>query len=531
MDMPAGNWQAGTRDKRGYPLDTTTTETTVISSESVLAIIQEMLGSLVFDAWATDTQDWGEKVAMYRRYMDGKHRLELDENMADMLRITKEEDERFSFNLTRLVVTKKADRLKVVSIQAMPSRGNRTETAIKEAQEWTDEVLAENEFDAIQGKIYNATMRDGVTFVVIDPAPLQMKEEFAGMEHEPAYDGFSGVIPIYDHNKRNRLTAAVKIWLAPRDDGFRVNIYYADRVERYLIGGSIQFVVGSGDEETIVEDRPPDDSWPIPWKMREGNEPVGIPLIQFENQGETYRDGGRSEMTDAMPANDVLNRAFMSAVITGENTGFQRGFAKGFDPPQNMSPGTIISAIIQEPDAEGNLVNTVGIPKDLEVSMEVLPAGDLSPLISMVELAKDLLVTITETPLPARTDTQSGEALKQREQGLIGKVEATQPALGSSWGRVMRMSHRVQQAFGDKAPPDIRRWSAKWKSAAIRDDGATLARAEAVRDDVSNQQHLENVAPVFGWDDAKIKTIIDGMEKDTLRILTVATSQIPRLEG
>ncbi|KKK98674.1 hypothetical protein LCGC14_2640380, partial [marine sediment metagenome] len=203
-------------------------EETVISNESVLVIIQEMLGDLVFDTWAENTQVWGEKVAMHRRYMDGKHRLELDTNMANMLRITKEEDERFSFNYSRLVVTKKADRLNVTSIQAMPSLGNRTETAITAAQEWTDEVLAENEFNAIQGKIYNATMRDGVTFVVIDPAPLQMKEDFAGMEHEPAYDGFSGVIPVYDYNKRNRLTAAVKVWATPKDDGFRVNLYYPD---------------------------------------------------------------------------------------------------------------------------------------------------------------------------------------------------------------------------------------------------------------------------------------------------------------
>jgi predicted Zn-dependent protease len=74
-------------------------------------------------------------------------------------------------------------------------------------------------------------------------------------------------------------------------------------------------------------------------------------------------------------------------------------------------------------------------------------------------------------------DEQSGEALKQREIGLLGKIGRAQVQIGNSWEDLAYLSARVQNAFGTQKAPEIVEANTRWKDAQIRNDAEIINSA------------------------------------------------------
>lgn len=486
--------------------------------------IQEQLGDLVKSDWAEVTEAWGKKVALYRKYVDGEHRLDLTKEMAELLRIKQNEDERFAVNYAELVVTKMADRLIVERVEAVSTGEGQTVT--KAANEWAKNIADENRFDALQIDVNEATLGDGDSFVMIDPAPLKEGKEYPGFVHEPAFDGEVGVIPVYDRKRRN-MVAAVKIWEEAGFEGYRVNIYYEGRVEKWhLEDDSLTPVpVGEGEKAAGSED---DNNNVVAWTMNDGT-PIGVPFGHFKNRSKTSRTRGKSEIAPMIPAQDVLNRTFMSMTLTGELTAFQRLVFLGIPAQDNMSPGVIIEAT--EKDADGN--SQVGIPKESLVDVKALPAGEIVPFVQQAQFAIEQIGAVTDTPLPKETTAarESGETLKQKESGLLAKVRKTQVKFGNVWEDVFKLAHRVQQAYGNPQPVEIERFNTVWQDAQVRNDTEVVDNAMKVRDEVGHQKFLEIVAPVFDLDEDAIKDIVKQKETEDEarmnRLLAGALSATP----
>ena len=109
-------------------------------STTVLSSIIDNVNASFISSWEDDVQEWGERVQLYRDYIDGKHRLEMTQAVADLLMVDKEDGERFVINYCKLIMQKPADRLKVVNIKALPvttaddADDATTEAAIKNAE-------------------------------------------------------------------------------------------------------------------------------------------------------------------------------------------------------------------------------------------------------------------------------------------------------------------------------------------------------------------------------------------------------------
>lgn len=348
-------------------------------------------------------------------------------------------------------------------------------------------MLAWNRFDGLQMDVHEATIRDGDAFVMVSydnvaQQPVLVLEE--------AYNGECGIIPIYDRMNRH-IVAAAKIWLEGSSQ--RMNLYFEDRVQKYVYDKALQPL------ETV--------EWTLP-----GGEPVGLPIVHFKNRARSQRKAnGSSELSAAIPLQDALNRTLVSMVMTAELSAFQIRVAKGFNPPPNLSPGMWIIIGGEE-----------GIGKDQVADAFTLEQAQLVPFISQANFLIDQIGNITRTPLPLSMggDTQSGEALKQREVGLLGKVERAQVKMGNAWEDVIGLAHRVQQAFGTKQPPAAGRWACKWQAAQLRNDAEVIANALAVRDAVGEKEFLRLIAPVFDYDTDKIEALM--LEKDEERASSLA---------
>ena len=173
-------------------------------------------------------------------------------------------------------------------------------------------------------------------------------------------------------------------------------------------------------------------------------------VVHFTNRAYPGSYGGRSEVSDVISLQDALNRIIASMIIAGELSAFQVRVAKGFNPPSSIEPGAIIPI--------------KGTPEQLaQADMYALQQGSLVEFISEIDRVIDLIAEITQTPIASVLGTNpSGEALKQRESGLIAKVKAAQIAINDSWSSALTMCYAADRLYAgastDKFVAEVR-WS------------------------------------------------------------------------
>jgi hypothetical protein len=75
--------------------------------------------------------------------------------------------------------------------------------------DWLLAVLKKNRFDALQIEVHEAAVRDADSFVLVD---YDEEKKCVRFTHEPAYDGISGMLVLYQRRSRSEIACAVKVW-------------------------------------------------------------------------------------------------------------------------------------------------------------------------------------------------------------------------------------------------------------------------------------------------------------------------------
>lgn len=478
----------------------------------MLNYVKALLGAMVRQDWADEVDAWGERVKLFRRYEEGDHDANLSPEMRDMLRISSTTRStnsgdgtrgffdlrgQFNANYCDLIVSTMADRLRVERLEAVVPDVRRVdgERVVRipadgeTAQAWADDLLAYNRFDALQMDVHEACLRDGDTFVML---AWDNEAGRVTIHHEPAYDGETGMIPVYDRMGR-MMVAAVKVWYeAAYQSGRRINIYYADRLMKY--GESDTGLTGMGEE--------------VAWL------PGRVPVVHFRNRQKSRRIYGASELQGAIPVQDALNRNMVSMVMTAELSAFQIRYAKGLTPPSRLAPGMWVS---WESGEDAALLSATEVG--------AIEQAELVPFIDQAQFLIEQISTVTKTPIAANMggDSQSGEALKQREVGLLGKIRRFQTRAGNAWEDVLSRAAGIQDAYGSRRAPMVVRWACKWMDAEIRNEAQVIESAVKVADRIPRKEFYRLIGSVYGWDAAKVEALDDEMNQESAAML----SQMP----
>lgn len=454
----------------------------------VLGAIQEYLGGLVRESWASEMHTRGQKVAKYRRYYDGEHEMTLTSEMKQMFRISDDQAEEFNDNYCQMIVDKKVDRMTVSAVSADNDQGST----------WSAELLTANRFDALQHDVNRAKIRDGETFVMVS---WDNDGQFSRFTHELAWDDDYGCLAIYDRARQNVLAVA-KVWYET-DTQQAVNLYWPDRVEKLITVEKTTTDAAGNDVVKLTLQEREEDELPLDWQLRDG-QPIGVPFVHFRNMKQSRSDGGVSEIKSILPLNDALNRTLMSMVMTSELTAFGVRIAKGFSPPANMAPGVWVTFGADSEDAA--MLSAM--------DADMMKQSDITPFIEQAGWLIDQIGTISGTPLPSHMggDSQSGEALKQRESALLAKVKQDQTTTGNSWEDVLALAARVQMAFGTKQPPQVATWTCQWKDAQVRNAKEMVEIVLMIRRDnlIPAEEALRliaNLVPEFNWNEDKVKKL------------------------
>lgn len=450
-------------------------------------------------AWIAEQTDRAKNVLKYRAYHDGDHDATyLTAELRDQLRVSSSSNVPFAANYCPVVVQTMADRLELIGIR----------TTRDDLNAWIADVLIENRIDGLQHAVHEAAIIDGDTFVMVS---FDNASQRVLLTHEHAYDGTSGMLVLYRSRDLKDMAAAFKLWqveINATDVLTRINVYLPDRIERYAALNDGAITPYSSGELQAVE----------AWVSGRTGEPIGIPVVQYRNRGRF--NYGVSEIAPAIPIQDAHNRTWYSLVLNSEYTGFPMLFALGFQPTGNFRPGSMITAVME---------NNEPPTRDQQVDLRRIEAGSNSEFLATAQYQEGVIGRITRTPSPEFVaPTASGEARKQAEAGLVGKVKRAQITFGNAWEDCIRLAWRIQDGFGSLRPPGpFERVYAQWHSAELRNDIEVVQAAVQLQPFIDRRTFLEMVAPVPGWDADKIDAIMAALETEQNSALNAALGALP----
>jgi hypothetical protein len=376
----------------------------------------------------------GARVKLYRSYERGDHRANLTKQQKYLLNISDDDAElnEAASNYCGIVIDMMAGRISVSEI-----------TSRDEAQnEWITNTLERNAFQSKQNEWIRGAIRDSESYVIVDP-------QTALWISEPAYDGFSGMIAIYDPITQLPIWACKLYATAETAD---ISSDAEDLGDQRIINivvyqpGQISYWYGTdGGAEVSPRNIIDDGSNYRLWELGV------IPAVQLANKRDNYTPYGESEIRPVIPLQDIINGTLYDMMMASKLSAFKLYWSKGI-PLDNdgIVPGSILNIVPK--DAGSNPITSM----DAETaawweSVEVGEFGgtDMSQYTNQLDKLEREISQVSSTPVYGITaqGNLSGEALKQLESGLIGKIYRFQNENKGAIEKLLRLTAEVQRSF------------------------------------------------------------------------------------
>lgn len=448
--------------------------------------------ALSYAEWESkEEQETQENVVICREYYKGNHDVPLTERQKKFLGF--KSDGRFALNYCRGIVAAMVERLQVKGFES-------TNTKLAS---WAWDVWTKNRMDAKQLKTYKQAIRDSISFVIVDwdekrgvprftPHWRYTDEQYKG-------DGFGCKAHYPNGDDSQPMEYASKRWTEDVIDDRgktkkqkRLNLYYPDRVEKYVL------TTKNSEAGWQLLEPEKGEKNPLEWVDKAG-EPLGIPVIPFPNEDM------ESELWDAIPIQDAVNKTALSALAEADANGFRILLAKGFNP-------TIDGKI---PNASGsNLIEVfpgcwIGIP-DIEKTVEALEAADIAPTLNLVDSLIMKLAQVTDTPTGRFQITRqvaAEDTLKQQESPLIAKLRTCHVVFGNAWEDCLYMARKLQNLYGTEKVDEDADLSTLWQPTETRIDREVMETLAIKREKLS-------VPTEFIWSEAGYdQDMIDKMKE------------------
>ena len=231
------------------------------------------------------------------RYYHGDHDVAITDRLKKFLPPRLQ----FRDNFMNVVVDALSERLTVIGF----------DTDNEELGEWAWDLWRKNRMDYTQGVIHTSTIMMGDAYLLCDWDAARERPRWT-------YQKPDMILPHYNEVDR-AIDWVSKKWIQnphQRNDEpeTRLNIYYPDRVEKYIAKSGVwRQYLDEGDE-----------IWPIPWVDKAGA-PIGIPMIHFRNKpmGEDF---GESEIINLIPMQDLLNKSLIDLTMILDTLAFPQRY-------------------------------------------------------------------------------------------------------------------------------------------------------------------------------------------------------------
>jgi hypothetical protein len=360
-------------------------------------------------------------------------------------------DPEFALNVCETTLGVEVDRLNVQDI-AVVMAGNEEASANLSSLVW--QWWKRNRLDEGQQHAHYAACRDRDSFAIVH---YDKEEKYPKLAINQVYDGeTSGADMFYTDDDPMQPGTAVKIWIAEETEAKKIrrkNVYYADRVEKWIsegvaLGkfvdadwrplryGDIDWEEGLYEVDSLSQ---PGKVATVAWWTESGTESspgMGIPVKHFRHdaRGTAY---GTSTIDPLVPGlQDAINRAALDVQAASVLAGFPANYIIGADRDDTtwtIGPSQLL------------------VVENSSGSAGQFPAANLEQLVRVKDTFIKDAATLTSTPLtyfnlsgviPAEGTQQS------LEMALLAKVGRNQVAFGNTWEDIIRMMLKMEFVWG-----------------------------------------------------------------------------------
>jgi hypothetical protein len=330
-------------------------------------------------------------------------------------------------------------------------------------------MLQKQDFQAAEGMWWRGTVCDGDAFVMIDPVTLLWSSE-------PAYDGYSGMVAIYNQMTRKAVWAC-KIWSESdtKDEAeggalktMYLIVYQPDRITYW------QGKEGAGEVEPMTQDYDgqSERTWPAELNG-------ALPFVSYANQRNNYTRYGSSEIRKVIPLQDVLNRTVYSMVMASEFAAFPVNISIGMQMDLGgIVPGAVVNLTLK--DSDGKVISSF-TPDQIAFlnacKVTQLPAANIGQYTEQIKSIVQEISQTSQTPLYGITGRSaiSADALKQLEIGLVSKCLRFQRQNTDALKELIILTAQMERVFQPGlGTPEIKTVDVTWKSPEILDVGAQV---------------------------------------------------------
>ncbi|QQS32114.1 MAG: phage portal protein [Acidobacteriota bacterium] len=358
------------------------------------------------------------RYAKAERYYEGRHDLafateKFQNTFGSLFR-------EFALNLCPIVCDAVRDKLRITGFSSEVENAG---TAVRSV----NAIWRRNRMETRAGEAHKEALRCGDAYVVVWP---NARGEAVIHPNRAA-----NMAVFYDDETPGVVTLAAKRWRV-ETGGERLNLYYADRIEKYSCGenGGEKFT-----RDAVVKN------------------PFGVvPVFHFANNAD-IGSSGRSELDAAIPVQDGLNKSVLDMLVAMEFAAYRQRWAAGIelDLDQDGKPVAPFRAGVEH----------LWISENPDAKFGDFEAARLDQFLKVKDSFRVDMATVTGTPLhyfvQNASGFPSGESLRRAESRFLAKVRDRQAAFGEVWADVMSFALRIKTGrhahlrtlWEDAAPP------------------------------------------------------------------------------
>jgi hypothetical protein len=493
-------------------------------------------GTNAQDDFAEVLKQFGARVTLYRQYEEGEHRGSMTNKMREMLRLQADDTgiNDFNSNYCSIVVDKFAGRLEVVDLRLK-------DEAI--TTNWLKPLLEENDWTSLQVSTYRAAVRDGETYVMVDPTDLSWKSE-------PAYNGYTGMVCIFEDDMTPIWACKIVRTGATPELPFDADVNEVMELTVYQPGSITKWAGIANSTEVFALNRYPVPIEPtdmgngfsevevvlgnaIPWPLDK------VPVVRFLNKFDNYDTVGRSELRPAIPLQDALNRTLHSMVSASEFSAFSIKYSIGIPiDPVDITPGGVVNLLVTSEDSDEPIISEEASKFLNAARVGEFKASPMDEYITQIQQIVKEISQVTSTPIYGVTTTGvlSGEALKQLEIGLVTKCRRFQRSNTDSIRELVELTSEIQANIApiDESLPIIEPFSSEdvivvWKPPELVDETATIATLINLRSQApglfSDTFYRTKIAEMLHINTADVEQDAERIKKDPAEIENQAPAQ------
>lgn len=350
------------------------------------------------------------------RYYDGTHELSFaTEKFANAFGSQFRE---FAMNLCPAICDAVKDKLKIT--------GFGVESGPADAASHSAAIWDRNRMGLRSGELHKEALKNGDAYAIVWPDAEGRARIFP--------NGAAHVAVTYDEELPGRVTAAAKFWRTP-EKHTRLNLYFADRIEKYVTAKPSEGSLPDAGEFVPHVD--------VAEKRANGHtieNPFGVvPVFHFANNADLGMPG-RSELEAAIPIQDGLNKSLLDMLVAMEFSAFRQRWVAGIEVQQDADGKTI------EPFKSGP--DRLWIAADPNSKFGDFESAELDQFLKVKDSFRIDIASVTGTPLhylmPHMHGQPSGETLKRSETRFIAKVRDRQASFGQVWSDMMEFALLIE---------------------------------------------------------------------------------------